>query len=52
MEACWCLSISIWTNGAPVLMSRVLYQEPLLMLALVRWIRGRDVVEIEIEVAL
>ena len=34
-----------------MLMSRVLYQEPLLTLALVPWIRGRDVVEIEIEIA-
>jgi hypothetical protein len=47
-----CLFISICTEGAPAEMSRVLYQEPFLTLALGPWIRGSDEgVEMERELA-
>ena len=50
--ACSCLSISICTEGAPALMSRVLYQEPFLTLALGPWMMGSELgVEIEMELA-
>ena len=51
-SACCCLSISICTEGAPALISSVLYQDPFLTLALGPWIAGREFGEaMEIEFA-